>query len=512
MGMKTIEHVVVVMMENRSFDNLLGWLYEETADPPPYNVPAQSPTTFDGLRAGAYSNIFQGARVEASHPPTGWSPKNNPNVVPTPDPHEEFDHIGRQLFGVFPPPTGTEPDMSGFLADYATTADAGVANQIMQSYGPGDASVINALAKNFAICDRWFASVPAQTWPNRGFVHSGSSDGHINNDDYEPYDIPTIFNVLQAQRQSWGVFYDATLIPSLTYGQFLPQLVSYAGHFQHYKMFKWLCQAQPNDPPARRLPAYSFVEPRFVPEPGLLKIDYPSDYHPPHDVARGEVFLADVYHAVRTSPYRDKILLLITFDEHGGCFDHVPPPKGAAPPDPGSNSRDGQFDFSRFGVRVPAIIISSYVPPGTVFRSPTQTPYDHTSILATLRDWLGLNSDPVHPFLPSPRIAAAPTLDQILILGESEKNTDWPDILPQRAAGIADELLQTPLNDVQKSLIATAIRIKRMEVVAVSATPALATARTLVGPPALAFTDAAHQAKALNTYEDALKFLHPDMP
>jgi hypothetical protein len=132
--------------------------------------------------------------------------------------------------------------------------------------------------------------------------------------------------------------------------------------------------------------------------------------------------------------------------------------------------------------------------------------------LATLRDWLGLNSDPVHPFLPSPRIAAAPTLDQILILGESEKNTDWPDILPQRAAGIADELLQTPLNDVQKSLIATAIRIKRMEVVAVSATPALATARTLVGPPALAFTDAAHQAKALNTYEDALKFLHPDMP
>jgi len=513
MGIGTIEHFVVVMMENRSFDNLLGWLYEDAANSPPQNIPAQSPPTFDGLRAGTYSNMLDGVRVDASHPPNGWPPQNDPNVVPTPDPHEEFDHIGRQLFGIFPPAAGKEPDMSGFLADYATTADAAVANQIMQSFGPADAGVVNALARSFAVCDRWFASVPAQTWPNRGFVHTGSSDGHINNDDYEPYNIPTIFNVLEAQGKSWGVFYDATLIPSLTYGQFLPQMVVHASRFHLYKIFKQRCQAQANDAPETKLPTYSFIEPRFVPEAGLFRINYPSDYHPPHDVARGEAFLADVYQAVRSSPYRDKIMLLITFDEHGGCYDHVPPPKGAAPPDPGSMSRDRQFDFSRFGVRVPAILVCSYVRPGTVFRaSANEPPYDHTSILATLRDWLALNSDSSHPFLPSPRIASAPTLDRVLTLDNSDKNTVWPDILPQQAAGIEDTSLKTPLNDVQKSLIATAVRIKHMEVAVATAAPALPTVQGVHAAPTLAFADAARQAKGLNTYEDALKFLHPDMP
>ncbi|HEY2253045.1 MAG TPA: alkaline phosphatase family protein, partial [Planctomycetaceae bacterium] len=420
MGMENIEHVVVVMMENRSFDNLLGWLYDNATDRPAFNIPDQTPTTFDGLVAGQYFNSLGpgGPPVFASRPPTGWLPANNPQVVPTPDPHEEFDNIAMQIFGKFPPAAGAQPDMSGFLANYGTTdAGAAAAGQIMQSFGPAEANVINGLARNFAVCDRWFASVPAQTWPNRGFVHAGSSNGHINNDYYEPYDIPTIFNVLEDQKKSWGVFFDTTLIPSLTLGQFSPRLALHADRFHQYKMFKALCQGQPTAPPARRLPAYSFVEPRFVMELGLFKIDYPSDYHPPHDVGRGELFLADVYQAVRNSPYRDKILLVITFDEHGGCYDHVPPPAGAAPPDSQVLPRSNGFDFSRFGVRVPAIVISSYVRPGTVFRaSAGEAPYDHTSILATLRDWQKLASDPAHPFLTSRRIATAPTLDRVLTL------------------------------------------------------------------------------------------------
>ena len=239
--------------------------------------------------------------------------------------------------------------------------------------------MINQLARSFAVCDRWFASVPTQTWPNRAFVHAGASDGHINNDDYELYDIPTIFNVLEGQGKSWSVFHDTTLVPSLTFGQFLGQLGAFDDHFHQYDDFKTLCQAGAASPPGNRLPVYSFVEPRFTPEPGLLKIDYPSDYHPPHNVCRGEQFLADVYQAVRNSPYRDKILLVITFDEHGGCYDHVPPPSGAAAPMPSPKSRDGRFDFSRYGARVPTIVISSYVQPGTVFRAgrrkrPTTTP------------------------------------------------------------------------------------------------------------------------------------------
>jgi phospholipase C len=498
MGMENIEHVVVIMMENRSFDNLLGWLYDNQTAPPPLNIPAQTPTTFDGLSANSNSNTLNGQTVFATHPPTAWPPaNNNPNLVPTPDPQEEFDHITAQLFGTATPATGAMPDMSGFLQDYATTA-AGSANagQIMQGFGPKEANVINQLARSFAVSDRWFASVPAQTWPNRGFVHAGSSDGHINNDNYELYDIPTIFNVLESQGKSWGVFHDTTLIPSLTLGQFLGQLGTLQDHFYHYDVFQQLCQASPTSPLAAQLPAYSFVEPRFTPELGLFDIDYPEDYHPPHNVCRGEQFLADVYQSVRNSPYRDKILLVIIFDEHGGCYDHEPPPSGAAVPQPSPVSRDGQFDFSRFGVRVPAIVVSSYVQPGTVFRaSPNEPPYDHTSVLATLRDWLSLDSDPKNPFLPSPRIQKAPTLDRVLILNEQNKNTNWPVITAQCTVGADDQSLQTPLNDVQKSLIATAIRQN-------NANP--------TDPATVA--NAAQTAKSLQTYQNAMDLLHPAAP
>jgi len=493
MGLENIEHVVVVMMENRSFDNLLGWLYDNQTDPPPYNIPPQNPTTFDGLTANRYSNSLNGQAVFASHPPSAWPPANNPNAIPTPDPHEEFDHITTQLFGTASPAPGAVPTMSGFLQDYATT-DAGPANagQIMQGFGPKDANVINQLARSFAVSDRWFASVPTQTWPNRAFIHAGSSDGHINNDNYELYDVPTIFNVLESRGKSWGVFHDTTLIPSLTLGQFLGRLGALDDHFHRYDVFKALCQASPTSPAAGRLPQYSFVEPRFNPELGLFKMDYPSDYHPPHNVCRGEQFLADVYQAVRNSPYRDKILLVITFDEHGGGYDHVAPPAGAAPPQPWPKSRDGRFDFSRFGVRVPAIVISSYVQPGTVFRaSPDEAPYDHTSVLATLRDWLSLANDPNHPFLPSPRIQAAPTLDRVLTLSDSNKNSNWPDITAQCTVGTDDESLQTPLNDVQKSLIATSIRQS-------SDNPT---------DPAIV-AGAAQTAKSLQTYEHAIKLMH----
>src|SRR5690348_14103543 len=122
------------MMENRSFDNLLGWLYDDIINPPAFNIPDQTPTTFDGLAADRYANSLTpgGSPVFASRPPTAWPPANNPTVVPTPDPHEEFDNITQQIYGKFPPVAGNEPDMSGFLANYATTtAGTAAAGQIM---------------------------------------------------------------------------------------------------------------------------------------------------------------------------------------------------------------------------------------------------------------------------------------------------------------------------------------------------------------------------------------------
>jgi len=496
MGLKSIEHVVVVMMENRSFDNLLGWLYDNQTNPPAYNLPEQAVPTYEGLKADTYYNELNGRRVAVSRPPTPWPPANNPNVVPTPDPHEEFPFVNEQLFGRKDPAPDAVPDMSGFLANYATTtAGTATADQIMQTFGPAEANVLNDLARNFAVCDFWHASVPSQTWPNRAFVHAGTSNGHVNNDDYEPYDIPTIFNVLESQGKSWGVFHDTTFIPSLTLGQFFPKLIEYDDHFFKYSTFKQLCEAEATAVPGKKLPQYSFVEPRFTPELGFMAVDYPADYHPPHNICRGEQFLADLYEAVRTSPYHDKILLVITFDEHGGCYDHVRPPNGAAAPLPLPPPAPGAFDFKRFGVRVPAIVISSYLRPGTVFRAPPGSPpFDHTSILATLRDWLALAADPKNPFLPSPRIQAAPTLEMVLTLDDTNKRSDWPAVAATCIIGDDDKSLSNPLSPLQAGLVAAAVR------------------QNSDNPGDAATLAQIAQAKGLKTYAEALNFMHPDAP
>jgi phospholipase C len=181
-------------------------------------------------------------------------------------------------------------------------------------------------------------------------------------------------------------------------------------------------------------------------------------------------------------------MLMVLFDEHGGCYDHVPPPTGAAPPEPQPVSLDGKFKFDRFGVRVPAIVISSYVEPGTVFRaSEGEAPYDHTSLLATLRDWMKLDADP-SKFLPSPRIAAAPTLDRVLTRQKGNENTDWPDITAKCTLDGSDVSPATPLNDLQKSILA---RVK--------------TEQDGTHPVV-----AAQQAKKLKTYEHGAMFLQPD--
>jgi phospholipase C len=462
-GLQKIEHIVVVMFENRSFDNLLGWLYADSDNRPAANLPVQVPPTFDGLEAKTYFNQLDAPGsppVFATHPPKSWPPVcPQARQVPTPDPHEEFDYVTKQLFGRTAPTPGTVPDMSGFLQSYATTAAGpACAGQIMESYGPAEASVINSLARNFAVCDRWFSSAPTETWPNRGFVHTGSSDGHINNEDYEPYGNRTLFNALSEQdEKSWGVFHDTDYVPALTQIQFA-QLWDKLDHFHKFAEFKRRCAARGAGDPANRLPAYSFLEPRFLPEPGpwwrLFWPFFPNDYHPPHDVRRGERFLSKVYNAVRSSPYRDKILLVITFDEHGGCYDHVAPPWGSVAPQPGPVATKNGFKFDRLGVRVPTIVVSSYVTPGTVFRAgPGEPPYDHTSIVATLKNWRKLPDDPAR-FLASPRIGSAPTLDRVLTRTESDKIKIWPKIRAPFRLPWRDRSKATPLSGLQQGLLA----------------------------------------------------------
>ena len=405
-GMDRIKHLVVVMMENRSFDNLLGFLYADANNRPPINIPAASPggqPTFDGL-------------VDASPESPFWNPSNpeyftanaapvkvfatrgtkgpSPFLAPNHDPHEEFEHITFQILG---PPGWNGPKMKGFVVDYITT-DPGHpenANQLMECYSPEQATVISQLAKNFAVSDRWFCSTPNQTLPNRAFLHAGTCMGRANNEPEPLCEAETIFEVLEATKHSWKVYND-TFLMSLARLQF-PQLWDpvLQPHFHRMEEFEEDCRDG-------TLPEYSFVEPSFQ----LI----PNDEHPPHDISLGEQFLLRVWKTVSGSKDWSSTLLLITFDEHGGCYDHVEPPP-AVPPDAASDPGENGFHFDRYGVRVPTLLISPYIEPGTVFRSPIDVPYDHTSILATIRDWLEI---PQEKMLSSARVKHAPTFGNVL--------------------------------------------------------------------------------------------------
>jgi phospholipase C len=460
MGMEKIRHLVVLMLENRSFDNMVGYVYADSENRPPINVPPPAegaPTTYDGLSLPAADSEFwnPGNAEFFGNPPA--APQKIPVTkqatdfrMPSPDPGEEFVHINSQLFGPNIVPASTDPrQMKGFALDYGSLKNCPAAN-IMQCYSAAQVPVITTLAKSYAISDRWHASSPTQTWPNRAFAHLGTSRGKVNNAPNDPlhYDVPTIFNVIEGltytpwgEVATWGVYND-TILPSLTRLQ-LPRLWDPVldGHFHSFETFKQ--QAVDGT-----LPTYSFIEPSFT-------ID-PNDEHPPHDVRLGEQFIHNVYQAISTGKGWEQTLLLVTYDEHGGCYDHVPPPWNATPPDPESNPGEAGFSFNRFGVRVPALLISPYIAPGTVFRSTTGVPYDHTSILATIRDWLDI---PSGKMLPSARIKAAPGFGNVLTL--AEPRADRPAVTPLESLAAWRVMPDIAPNDLQKSII-IAMETKRL--------------------------------------------------
>jgi phospholipase C len=435
-----IQHIVVVMLENRSFDNICGWLYNDAEKPGLHYIRrSDDHRLFNGLDPAMWCpsnrSYFNG------QPPTKVLAKRctKDYTVPNPDPEETFDNVTYQLYG----PEGAVPNpqwpMQGFIVNYEDATSTKTADMIMEAYCPEQLPVISTLARSYAVSDEWFCSVPSQTWPNRCFFHAGNSNGHVNNGDIpDPleWDVETIYNVLESLQVSWKVYSDTWITPSATRTMY-PKLwdPDLDDHFCGFGDFKRDCAHN-------SLPKYSFLEPSFLFEP--------SDEHPPHDVAAGEHFLFQIWQAVSESPGWNDTLLMITYDEHGGCYDHVLPEK-AIPPDSPPQPGDEGFLFDRFGVRVPTVLVSPYIQAGTVFRSDTAVPYDHTSILATLRDWLEI---PEGDMLPSNRIKAAPHLGKVLTL--TTQRTDKPSISPPYAG--VHLSLDLSLNDFQRSLVTGSAR------------------------------------------------------
>lgn len=387
---KKIKYVVVLMLENRSTDNLIGWLYDNDTTKPKHFLPEHSPDAYKGLAGTNYSNPLNlnnpSEVVKASKGIINFR-------VPNPDPNEDFKFMNRQLFGLdidkstpgWLPPEGAIPGMIGFLDDYTTAkcSNTKIAPQIMGTYTNEDLTVLSGLANSYAVSDNYHASCPTQTWPNRGFMHAGTSVGRVNNVPYEPYDVPTIFNAFEECGHSWNVYKSSEIIPSLTRIQ-MSKLwhTKFDNHFHHISKFIKDCALG-------ELPAYSFLEPSFVTEEGT---DATSE-HPPANVCAGDHFLQKIWHAISSSRVFEETLFIINFDEHGGCPDHIPPNWTAKSPDKQSLPGDLGFEFNRYGVRVPAIFISPHIREQTVFRASKDpwtnqsVPYDHTSILAMLLDW-----------------------------------------------------------------------------------------------------------------------------
>jgi phospholipase C len=463
------DHVIVLMFENRSLDNLLGWLY-----------PAGS--GFDGLADGNYSNpvpsyIGDGhASVAVRRSPGTDADMQNPN----PDPGEPYPHVNTQLFAtVIPesnrflaasqmqppfnaPPAGTSASMQGFVQDYCDTFVAANGRNptfdeyrvIMDAFTPEQLPVLSTLAKSFAVYDAWFCAVPSQTYCNRSFFNASSSSGFVMNAPHTNWltgnVAPTIFNRLQDAGRTWRVYYDATQLLPLTALIHAPVLAPY--FLTNFATMDRLYEDMANG----TLPDYAFVEPRMLfnhndfHPPGPLVVDGVK-IPDPSDVRCGDLLLHQVYTALKNSASAKDTLFLVTFDEHGGCYDHVAPPAARTPEKVEPEGEMGFF-FDRLGVRVPAIAISAYTGPLIVKRQ-----VHHAALIRTLCKKHGL------PHLTE-RDVDAPDLADAINLATMRDPSTWPvTVPPPQPPGsgntdpLSPQLANLPLNDLEKHFVATAL-------------------------------------------------------
>jgi phospholipase C len=376
-----VDHVFVLMLENHSFDNIFAMS----------GIPnIQHATTGN-------SNTYNGTLYAVRSPA--------PPAMPT-DPGHEFLDVLEQLCGQGATHTPWTPypqpvNNSGFVANYATTRSEITGNNpnlptpaqyddVMQCFDTkSQLPVTYQLATQFAVCDHWFSSLPGPTWPNRFFVHGASSAGWA--DSPQPATIAlwetpgggftypsgsSIYDALAKAGMQWRVYVDengpllggipqVAALKGITYGINTNAFTRFATDLRGPYPY-----------------TYTFIEPNYGDVSGGSYTGG-SSQHPMDGVSGGEGLIKATYEAIRNSPLWNRSLLIVTYDEHGGFYDSVPPGPAPSPADGSPNNpaiNENGFLFDRYGVRVPALVISPLVPVGSV----DHTLYDHTSVLATL--------------------------------------------------------------------------------------------------------------------------------
>jgi len=397
-----IQHIIVLMMENRSFDHMVGFLKRENPE-------------IRGIMGGDYSNsdangmsyaVSDGALYQGDF---------------TVDPGHDFGDVDVQLYGgVTPRPDF--PEMSGFVKNYDGRAGAGKGRLVMKCFTPDQVPVVSQLARQYAICDQWFSSVPGPTLPNRAFAHFGTSFGRLDMSPEYVRARPSIYQRLKNSNVSSKIYYYAKWSGTLGLTFLLDDQKSFFGLWGDFK----------DDCRNNRLPAYSFIEPPYSDNGGTIA----ADQHPDHSVRAGDDFIGEVYDAIRSNAaVWNASVLLVVWDEHGGFFDHERPPMVQAD---GFECTSPAFKFDRLGARVPAIVVSPYVAAGTV----DHTVYEHASIPATVAEQFLPNPELIKPFA---REQNAHTFLNLLTLDKPRQDTPTFEApphtpIPQDNAAVSDLL------------------------------------------------------------------------
>ncbi len=450
-------HLVVLMLENRSFDHMLGRLYHHD-NPDPYHIIPRG-QVFDGVSDDMFNSVF--GLPGPDTPPTVINAHRATNFE-TPakfDIGHSFDSVKVQINGALPSLSKTdgfvlsrisalkaaEPHHTITQAEMAEPM-AGFSPTTHTASGAGpfaDARVICSLARNFGVCDNWHASIPGPTFPNRSFLHAATSNGFVSNGSKKSHTdplskwshqhAPTIFNRMRAAGLSAKIYHGGggpPHHPALVYELHPPITVA---EFPRASFNDFLDDAKGKH--HRKLPDYSFIEPDII---GSDKNWNPNDQHPPRDIRWGEDLIQQVYEAISTGPFWEDTFFIITYDEHGGFFDHRYPPAAIPPsllPEPGQEN----FEFNQFGVRVPGVLVSPRIEAGTVFHP--ECPVDHTSVIRTICARWNLK-----PLTERDTFAC----DLAAVLGNSVRK-DVPKIAKVDLSNAKVENL--PLNDLQQDYL-----------------------------------------------------------
>ena len=404
-----IKHIVVLMLENRSFDHMLG------------SMKSLYPT-LDGINAmQPFVNLDKNGNRYVQSPHASFK---LPRGI---DPKHEYANVCDQLFK--PAPNG------GFVQDFLDHVKniPAQAQEVMDYFdrqGSNRLNIMHALAERYLIADHWFSSVPGPTWPNRFFVHSGTANGYVSMGSplryWKRFPQMTVYDRLQQRGIPWRIYFGDVA------QSFMLRRLRHRPLVQHFHFMSRFFEDAAG--PAKDFPAYSFIEPKYF-------LPRRTDQHPPHDVGHGDELIGRVYSALtKNEELWASTLLIVVYDEHGGFFDHAVPPPAVPPGGPVHE----HFRFDRAGVRVPAILISPHVDQGF-----DPTPFDHTSILKYATEKWGLDH-------LSDRVDAANSLAPLI-------RTTPVNMEPLALAGPAfshrmNALLDTPqeqdgLDDLQRALL-----------------------------------------------------------